>query len=49
MGSRGQTQVKPNDGRGASLEMKGFGYKNKQSGTLNLNDNLNSKFNPLSL
>jgi len=45
MGSRGQTQVKPIEGSGASLEMKGFGYKIKQSATLNFNVNLNGKFN----
>ena len=45
LGSRGQTQNKPIEGiSGATLEMKGFSYKVKQSATLYFKVNLNGKF-----
>ena len=45
LGARGQTQNKPIDGiAGATLEMKGFSYKNIQSATLYFKVNLNGKF-----
>jgi len=46
LGSRGQTLNKPIEGiSGATLEMKGFSYKNSQSATLYFKVNLNGKFN----
>jgi hypothetical protein len=45
LGARGQTQNKPIDGiPDATLEMKGFSYKNNQSATLHFKVNLNGKF-----
>jgi hypothetical protein len=45
LGARGQTQNKPIDGiPDATLEMKGFSYKNNQSATLYFKVNLNGKF-----
>ena len=46
IGSRGMTQNKQiENGGGATLEMKGFNYKAKQTGTFHFNVNLNGRFN----
>ena len=45
MGSRGQTLVRPIEGgSGASLEIRGFSYKNKQNASIIFNVNLNGNF-----
>ena len=45
MGSRGQTLRKEIEGTGAKLEVRGFGYKKKQTATLNFNVSLKGTFN----
>ena len=45
MGSRGQTLIRPIEGgNGASLEIRGFSYKNKQTANLFFDVNLNGRF-----
>ncbi|MBO6244043.1 MAG: hypothetical protein J6O41_05725, partial [Clostridia bacterium] len=46
LGARGQTQNRPIEGiSGATLEIKGFSYKNSKSSSLYFKVNLNGKFN----
>ena len=45
MGSRGQTLIRPIEGgSGASLEVRGFAYKNKQNASIFFNVSLNGRF-----